>query len=199
LKVQPHHEASAANPHREAQVKAETDSAGMTRRQFVAAGAMAGAALAAGCSSLRENRGFLSAENACTLAALCDQIIPADDYPSASQAGAVTYIERQLMHHFRPHRRAYEMGLEQAELLSRKRFGISLAEASAQQQLWTAQALEKQNPRFFAMVCDHTREGYYGSPRHGGNRNAVSWRMLGLSEPPVRGRASYDVTRGSGS
>jgi gluconate 2-dehydrogenase gamma chain len=40
-------------------------------------------------------------------------------------------------------------------------------------------------------------EGYYGSPRHGGNRDAVSWRMLGLDEPPLRGRAQYDLRKGS--
>jgi gluconate 2-dehydrogenase gamma chain len=34
-------------------------------------------------------------------------------------------------------------------------------------------------------VRNHTLEGYYGSPRHGGNRDAVSWRMLGLDEPPI--------------
>jgi len=37
-------------------------------------------------------------------------------------------------------------------------------------------------------------QGYYGSPRHGGNRDAISWRMLGLDEPPLRGRAQYDLT-----
>jgi gluconate 2-dehydrogenase gamma chain len=42
-------------------------------------------------------------------------------------------------------------------------------------------------------------EGYYGAPRHGGNRDAVSWRMLGLDEPPLRGRAQYDLRKGSGA
>jgi gluconate 2-dehydrogenase gamma chain len=45
----------------------------------------------------------------------------------------------------------------------------------------------------------HTLEGYYGSPRHGGNRDAASWRMLGLDEPPLRGRAQYDLTKDSHS
>jgi gluconate 2-dehydrogenase gamma chain len=49
------------------------------------------------------------------------------------------------------------------------------------------------------MLRNHTLEGYYGSPRHGGNRNAVSWRMLGLTEPPVRGRAQYDLRKGVGA
>jgi hypothetical protein len=32
-------------------------------------------------------------------------------------------------------------------------------------------------------------QGYYGSPRHGGNKNWASWRMLKIPTAPVRGRA----------
>ena len=45
------------------------------------------------------------------------------------------------------------------------------------------------------MVVAHTMQGFYGSPRHGGNREAMSWRMLGVPDPPVRGRAPYDFTK----
>jgi gluconate 2-dehydrogenase gamma chain len=31
-------------------------------------------------------------------------------------------------------------------------------------------------------------QGFYGDPRHGGNREGVSWKMLGLPYPPIRGR-----------
>jgi len=37
-------------------------------------------------------------------------------------------------------------------------------------------------------LVDHTIQGFYGGPRHGGNRDAVSWRMLGLPTAPVRSR-----------
>ena len=30
--------------------------------------------------------------------------------------------------------------------------------------------------------------GFYGDPRHGGNKDRVSWRMLGVPDPPIRGR-----------
>jgi len=30
--------------------------------------------------------------------------------------------------------------------------------------------------------------GFYGDPRHGGNKDRVSWRMLGVADPPIRGR-----------
>ena len=169
----------------------------LTRRQFVAAGAMGGAAAAIGCTSGRQgNWDFLSEEQARTLAAICDQIVPANDFPSATQAGVLTYIDRQLFRHYRRHRDAYRSGLEQAHAMSMKRFGVDLAALSAQQQLEVVSAIEQQDRRFFDLVRSHTLEGYYGSPRHGGNRDAVSWRMLGLDEPPLRGRAQYDLRKG---
>ena len=105
----------------------------VTRRQFVAAGALGSAALAVGCKS--GNWEFLTDTQARTLGAICDQIVPADDFPSASQAGVLNYIDRQLMRHYRKHRGAYLDGLEQAEAMSRKRFGGELAGLSQQQQL----------------------------------------------------------------
>jgi gluconate 2-dehydrogenase gamma chain len=166
----------------------------------MAGGVVAGAALAVGCGSRnRGNWDFLNDGQARTLTAICDQIVPADDYPSASQAGAVTYIDRQLARHYRRHRQAYRDGLEQAELLSRKLAGVSLPQASPKSQFDVVAALEKERPAFFALVRSHTFEGFYGTPRHGGNRDAVSWRMLGLDEPPVRGRAQYDFTKGAQS
>lgn len=162
----------------------------LTRRQVVAVGALAAAAVAAGCDGHGSSYEFLTAEEARTLAALCDQIIPADDYPSASQAGVVTYIDLQLTRHYRRHQRAYRSGLAQAEKVSRERCGVGVAASSPEQQLATVRMLEKEQRRFFELLRSHTMEGYYGSPRHGGNRDAMSWRMLGLAEPPVRGRAS---------
>ncbi|HEV2484555.1 MAG TPA: gluconate 2-dehydrogenase subunit 3 family protein [Terracidiphilus sp.] len=169
------------------------DGVRLTRRQFVAAGAMGGAALAVGCAGSKQgNWDFLSDAQARTLMAICDQIVPADDFPSASQAGVLTYIDRQLARHYRRHRDTYRDGLEQADGMSRKRFGLDLAALAAPQQFEMVSAVEKENSIFFNLVRSHTLEGYYGAPRHGGNRNAVSWKMVGMAEPPVRGRAQYD-------
>ena len=84
----------------------------LTRRQFVAAGALGGAVIAIGCSPGKQgNWEFLSDDQARTLAAICDQMIPADDFPSASQAGVLHYIDRQLIRHFRGHQDDYRNGL----------------------------------------------------------------------------------------
>jgi gluconate 2-dehydrogenase gamma chain len=164
------------------------------RREVLIGGTAAGAALMAGCRSHSSRWQALSDDEASTLAELCDQIIPADDWPSASQAGVVTFIDRQLSGPYRRHRKAYHQGLEEASNLSRSRFGIELARTSPAQQLEVAITTERYNPTFFELVRRHTMQGYYGSPRHGGNKDAVSWRMLGLDEPPLRGRAQYDFT-----
>jgi gluconate 2-dehydrogenase gamma chain len=181
-------------------MQSNKEAVALTRRQFVAAGAMGGAAVAVGCSpGKRGNREFLDEDQARDLAVLCDQIVPADTFPSASQAGVLDYIDKQLVRAYRRHQDAYRDGLEAAGKMSRERFGHALAELTPPQQLEIVAAIESQNRPFFDLVRGHTMEGYYGSPRHGGNRDAVSWRMLGLPEPPPLGRAQYDQRKGSPS
>ena len=173
---------------------------GITRRQLVAVGALGSAAIAVGCKSRGHGDWeFLTEEQAGTLTAICDQIVPADEFPSASEAGVLTFIDRQLVRHFRRYRSAYLEGLERADALSRRRFGRELAGLSSSQQLEVVSAIEQQDRTFFELVRGHTLDGYYGPPRHGGNRDAVSWRMLGLAEPPVLGRAQDNPRKGSPS
>lgn len=150
---------------------------------------MAGGAVAVGCKSrVRNGWEFLDDESALTLAGICDQIIPADDYPSASQAGVLVYIDRQLTHHYVKYQDKYVGGLKMADGLSLKEFGRRFALLDSKDQLRIVSVIERTDREFFEMVRSHTLEGYYGAPRHGGNRDAVSWRMLGLAEPPLRGR-----------
>lgn len=177
----------------------------MTRRAFVGAGALtgialSGVALVGGCNAPSDEVWeFLSTKQARSLAAICDEIIPADDFPSASQAGVLAYIDRQLMRHYRRHRKSYVEGLERADAWSLSHYGRPVAEVLSEQRVAVVTALEREDAQFFELVRSHALEGYYGSPRHGGNRNAVSWRMLGLAEPPVRGRAQYELTKSTPS
>jgi gluconate 2-dehydrogenase gamma chain len=48
--------------------------------------------------------------------------------------------------------------------------------------------VERTSTAFFNLILEHTRHGFYGDPRHGGNRNRISWKMLRLPFPPLRGR-----------
>jgi gluconate 2-dehydrogenase gamma chain len=42
------------------------------------------------------------------------------------------------------------------------------------------------------MVRQHSLQGFYGSPGHGGNREYISYRMLGIDYPKVIGQNRYN-------
>jgi len=162
------------------------------RRRFLHSLLVAGPS-AVSCRRAASRYRFLTDAEASTLAAICDQIIPADDFPSASQAGVVDFIDIQLTGPYRYLQRAYREGLLQIDREAQAQFGRRFAELSpAEQQAFLE---EREKTEFFRMVRDHTLQGYYGDPRHGGNHDAISWRMLGIPNPPVRGRDHYELER----
>ena len=44
-------------------------------------------------------------------------------------------------------------------------------------------ALDERKDAFFTLLLTHTMEGFYGHPRHGGNRDRVGWQVLGYPGP----------------
>jgi gluconate 2-dehydrogenase gamma chain len=163
----------------------------MKRRTLLAA-----AVALTGCRREATSYRFLSDAEAAALRALCGQIIPGDDQPGADWAGAVQFIDIQLTHHYKQHRKAYRTGIAKADAIAHARFGRALDRLSPAQQLECAKELERADGVFFDLLVAHTMQSYYGSPRHGGNRDAVSWRMLGVATIPVRGRDQRDIPRG---
>src|ERR1017187_2741234 len=95
-----------------------------SRRSFLA-GAVLGTAA---CRRDAGARLALTGEEARTLDAICDQLIPADQDPGAASTGAVVFIDRQLAGPYRRYRRDYREGLARAAALSRKMFGKPLDE-----------------------------------------------------------------------
>jgi gluconate 2-dehydrogenase gamma chain len=166
------------------------------RRRFLEAAVAAGAAgSAVSCGGKGGAWRVLTDEEAETAAAVCDQFIPADEFPGAAQAGAVDYIDRQLSGHFRKHREAYRKGLAALNANSRQRFGKRFAEIPPERQIELLKAAEKAKNPFFALILSHTMQSYYGDPRHGGNRDEVGYRSIGITSTPVRGRSKHDLTR----
>lgn len=166
----------------------------MKRRTFIETSALTGIAAAGACHQARQSQWrVFTDDEASILAALCDQIIPPDDFSGAAEAGAVEYIDRQLSGHFRDLRDLYRAGLAATNELSIQQFGHGFVSLPFAQRTAIAQRLEAAQPQFFTQVLNHTMQGFYGSPRHGGNRDAVSWHMLGVDEPPLRGRAQFDM------
>jgi gluconate 2-dehydrogenase gamma chain len=170
----------------------------LRRRRFIQLAASAASAAAVSCGRGGSPWRTLTVSEAETAGAICDRIVPPDQDPGALAAGVLNYIDRQLTGPFRKHRRAYRDGLAAIERGSAAQFGKRFAALTAAQQdgLLTAidQGAASPTKAFFDLIRDHTLQGYYGDPRHGGNRDYASWRMLGIPPAPVRGRNLYDLS-----
>lgn len=163
------------------------------RRCFLKVATGVAAVPAASCTRAGRRWRFLTEEQAATVAAMCDQIIPPDQDPGAVSAGGVYFIDRQLKGHYAYLQNAYLRGIEEIEQASHGKFGKRFPDLTPEQQLQLLK--ERENSSFFRMVTDHAMQGFYGDPRHGGNRDFASWKMMGIPNPPVRGRQQYDFTK----
>lgn len=107
-----------------------------------------------------------------------------------------------MVYHYRTLRPVYRDGLAALDRVSVERnrahydelplaaqtaMTAQLEQGAIDSSVWPADAQRG----FFRMVRDHTMQGYYGDPRHGGNRDHAGWRTLGVPYPPVRGRDDY--------
>jgi gluconate 2-dehydrogenase gamma chain len=178
----------------------------LNRRAFLQAAIAAAAASGFDCNKNETPWRFFTVDEARTLAAISDQIIPPDQDPGASWAGVVNYIDRQLCGPFENLQPTYRRGLAGVDQSSHAMYGNTFADLTVDQQLEVLRGLESGNAPgeiwkrasasdFFNYVVDHTMQGYYGDPRHGGNRDGVSWKMLGLPYPPIRGRQKGTAPR----
>jgi len=177
----------------------------LNRRAFLQAALAATAAAGTGvaCGKNGTPWRFLSIDEARCLASICDQIIPPDQDAGAAWAGVVNYIDRQLCGPYENLRATYRLGLAAVDKTSRASHTKVFAELDATQQMELLHTLEQGKSQaeiwkdvspseFFGYVVDHTMQGFYGDPRHGGNREGVSWKMVGLEYPPIRGRIRGD-------
>jgi gluconate 2-dehydrogenase gamma chain len=168
----------------------------LRRRRFLR---IAGTATACGalvsCGRESSPWRFLTAAEGRTLEAIGEQIIPTDQTPGAAWAGVVNFIDRQLMGPYRRQQAAYRSGLREIDEASVIKFGKDFIALDGQMQTAVLGTLTGGAKRFFATAIAHTMQGYYGDPRHGGNRDAVSWRMLGVPVIPIRGRNRYELPK----
>jgi gluconate 2-dehydrogenase gamma chain len=162
----------------------------LRRRTLLGAGLSAVAGAAVSCHTKRTGSSwrFFTDDEARTVDAIAAQLIPSGPSPGAHEAGVVYYIDIQLSGRFRKHRNAYRTGLAAIDEASRKAAGKRFADLPADQQDEVLNTIEERAKSFFQLILTHTRQGFYGDPRHGGNRNRVSWKMLGLPFPQIRGR-----------
>jgi gluconate 2-dehydrogenase alpha chain/gluconate 2-dehydrogenase gamma chain len=150
---------------------------------------------------------FLTNDEARFLAAACDVLIPADDYPSASQAGVVDFIDMQLAG---PYGRGatlylkgpfgegtpeqgYQVPMPPAEMFRRGIAAIeadaTLADADAEGRESFVRRLSEAEGNvadgipavtFFEELWLLTKQGFFGDPIYGGNKDYAGWEMIGF-------------------
>jgi gluconate 2-dehydrogenase gamma chain len=149
-----------------------------------------------------------TAVEATVVDAIAEQIVPADEDAGAREAGVVSYIDRQLVGPFEEHQQTYRRGIAGVQQAANAMFGGDFESLSWTQQTRVLRAMERDEApgdhwastsarSFFELIRDHTMQGFYGSPRHGGNRNFVSFRMIGLDYPRIVGQNRYTMFPGS--
>jgi gluconate 2-dehydrogenase gamma chain len=146
---------------------------------------------------------YLNEEEIILLDEIVEQIIPTDDFPGGKWANVSSFIDKQLNTYYRRYQLAYREGLSAFEKTVIQMKGKQFEELSFAEQTPILEKMEagtfsgdywKDHPAadFFEMVRQHSLQGFYGSPLHGGNREYISYRMLGLDYPNVIGQNRYN-------
>ena len=178
-----------------------------TRREFVRLAAGGTAAMLVsfntGCKNRVSQWRILDEEEVSLLDAIVEQIIPTDDYPGGKWANVSNYIDKQLSTYYSHLRDAYHNGLAAIQQtvmeMHHQRFeSLSFAEQTAilekmEAGNFSGEYWKSNSPSgFFSVLIDHSMQGFYGSQIHGGNREYISYRMLGLDYPNIIGQNRYN-------
>ncbi len=162
----------------------------ITRRTLVAAGALASLPATASAHEWQ----LLTEHQAELVTALADAIVPPDDNtPGAGEAGAADYFDKQLRGPLKRFEPIYHLGLPALDATAQRLTAKGFLYLSATERtafLERVEAGEAEGPEwseftaqsFFRRAIQHVMQSYYGSPKHGGNRDAVSWKMLGVED-----------------
>lgn len=134
---------------------------------------------------------FLTREEGRLLEAIAEQFIPSDQDAGAKEACVVNFIDAQLNRHYKQFRSRYREGLMAFGKTCKNVMGSRFEALSAASQIEFLEKMEvndvpkdhwkNDNPAaFFRLMLGHCMQGFYGDPRHGGNCNNVSYKMIDL-------------------
>jgi gluconate 2-dehydrogenase gamma chain len=146
---------------------------------------------------------YLKEEEIGLLDAIVEQIIPTDDFPGGRWANVSNFIDKQLDTYYSRRQLEYREGLAAFERTAIQMKGKKFEELPFGEQTAMLEKMETgefsgdywkdHSPAaFFDMVRQHSLQGFYGSPVHGGNRGFISYRMLALDYPKVIGQNRYN-------
>jgi gluconate 2-dehydrogenase gamma chain len=142
---------------------------------------------------------FFNESEALIVATAAARIFPSDETgPGATEAGVILYIDRQLASPYGRDRFRYaqppfyegvpEQGY-QGRATPREIYrqglallpGFDLLAPSAQD----AKLREIEGTRFFRLLRQHTIEGMFSDPIHGGNIDLIGWQIIGFPGPQM--------------
>lgn len=187
----------------------------LSRRRFIRMGLLGSGSilLLSRCNylSATSNWRFFTEKEATIVDAIVEQIIPTDEWSGAKDAGVTNYIDKQLVGPLSRHQQEYRISLAAVEAscimlfqksfealsweiqtdflkkMERGKLSESKKEDGASNKIWDGGA----DRAFFNLIRRNTMQGFYGSPRHGGNKNYVSYKMVGLDYPFIIGQNRY--------
>lgn len=134
--------------------------------------ARAAQASAAGFKTLGEEEGA-------ELAAIAARIIPTDDTPGATEAGAIYFIDNVLGTSRREELEPIRRGLASLVATAQARFDVPAfrsLDPARQDELLTA----IETTPFFNTMRYLTVAGTFALPEYGGNRDGVGWKLMGF-------------------
>jgi len=143
---------------------------------------------------------FFTEQEAKVIIAACERIFPADESgPGATQAGAMVYIDRQLAGPYGTDKYRYTQGPfvesvpehgyqgkanpQETYREGIKQLGSGFAELEAAKQDEALKKIEKTH--FFQLLRQHTIEGMFCDPMHGGNAGLIGWQLIGYPGPQM--------------
>jgi len=176
----------------------------LNRRTFIKSAGLAFGSVLLFPSCLKHSNiyRFFTPEEALCVIALCEQIIPKDQSPGATDAGVIFYIDRQLSAVFQYDQETYRSGIKNLQIYCQKTSGKNFELLATEEQKRIMKLMESNqiNPSewssgrpsdFFELIRSHTMQGFYGSPIHGGNKDFMSFEMLRIDYPLVIGQNRY--------
>jgi hypothetical protein len=123
-----------------------------------------------------------------TLAAAANRIVPPDQTCGAADAGAVEFILGLLNGELCGEQATYIAGLDGIDQEAHAYHHKPFAQLSPAEQDAVLRAIEEDYVKttwiippkaFFLMLVEHVLESFYADPGNGGNRDSVSWKMMG--------------------
>ena len=155
-----------------------------------------------GCMKSTYKWRFFTDSEAQLIDALADQIIPPDEWPGGRESGVTNFIDKQLVGPYIRFQSIYRKGMAAIQETCETRYQKKFEELTRDEQTNFLESMEAGNMiepsweggfdrKFFSMIRDHSMQAYYGSPRHGGNKNNMSYKMLKLDYPLIIGQNRY--------